>query len=67
MMGYAVIYLMMIKGVVQEQAGENENSLNIVFGDEMKNLEILKKYKELLDMGAISQAEYDKKKSEILS
>lgn len=30
------------------------------------NVEIIKKYKELLDMGAITQEEYEKKKSELL-
>lgn len=34
--------------------------------DEAKNIEMIVKYKELLDSGAITQDEYDKKKSEIL-
>lgn len=34
--------------------------------EEMKNTEILKKYKELLDIGAISQEEFDKKKKDLL-
>ena len=32
----------------------------------LDNIEIIKKYKELLDIGAITQEDYDKKKSELL-
>ena len=34
--------------------------------DKIDNLDVLKKYKELLDMEAITQEEYDLKKSELL-
>lgn len=34
---------------------------------ELENIELLKQYKELLDMGAISQQEYDAKKSALLN
>ncbi|MBP1560265.1 MAG: SHOCT domain-containing protein [Oscillospiraceae bacterium] len=34
---------------------------------EADNIEKLKKYKELLDSGIISQDEFDKKKSELLN
>lgn len=34
--------------------------------DKINNLDVLKKYKELLDMEAITQEEYDLKKSELL-
>jgi TM2 domain-containing membrane protein YozV len=37
-----------------------------VVSDEDKKINTLKQYKDLLDKGAISQAEYDKKKEEIL-
>lgn len=55
---------------------KSENDKRIAAGDVWKNigqekeerdsLEILKKYKELLDMDAITQEEYDKKKKEII-
>lgn len=48
---------------IEETKKEKQNSRNV----ESENLDILKKYKELLDMGAISQEEFDKKKNEILS
>lgn len=35
--------------------------------EELNNVELIKKYKELLDSGAITQEEFDKKKSEILN
>ena len=31
-----------------------------------ENIELIKQYKELLDMGAITQEEYDKKKNKLL-
>ena len=34
--------------------------------NEIDNIEIIKKYKELLDMGAITQEEFDLKKTELL-
>ena len=34
--------------------------------DSVNNIEMIKKYKELLDMGAITQEEFDKKKQELL-
>lgn len=34
---------------------------------ELQNIQKLKAYKELLDSGAISQEEFDKKKSELLN
>ena len=41
-------------------------SLEQLNSDKADNLDILKKYKELLDMGAITQEEYDIKKRELL-
>jgi uncharacterized membrane protein len=43
----------------------NKQSYSIS-NDESNNLDKLKKYKKLLDMGAITQEEFDKKKSEIM-
>ena len=34
---------------------------------ELENIELLKQYKDLLDMGAISQQEYDAKKTALLN
>ena len=61
-------------GWTKEQSYENkieedkrsEQSSTTTLVTENANLEILKKYKELLDMGAINQEEFDKKKNEIL-
>ena len=36
------------------------------FTEQANNIEMLKKYKELLDIGAITQEEFDKKKQELL-
>ena len=42
------------------------NSNGVATSPEIENIEKLKKYKELLDMGAITQEEFDLKKQEIL-
>ena len=50
-------------------AGEkwvNPESPEQLDSDKINNLDVLKKYKELLDMEAITQEEYDLKKSELL-
>ena len=48
-------------GNIKQQSISNE-SIDL----EMQNLQKLKSYKELLDMGAITQEEFDKKKTELL-
>ena len=40
--------------------------MDILADDNVKNVKIIKKYKELLDMGAITQEDYDRKKTELL-
>ncbi len=49
-----------------EEDKQDEQISTAALITENANLEILKKYKELLDMGAINQEEFDKKKKEIL-
>lgn len=46
---------------------QSENAVQkITENDKIVQLDILKKYKELLDVGAITQEEFDRKKAEIL-
>ena len=40
--------------------------MDILSDDNVKYVKIIKKYKELLDMGAITQEDYDRKKTELL-
>ncbi len=51
--------------------GNNEidqlNKENKNIDENMDSFELVKKYKELLDIGAITQEEYDKKKKELLN
>ncbi len=49
-----------------EKKKEEEKKLAIKLNDENLKLDNLKKLKELLDMGAITQEEYDNKKNEYL-
>lgn len=49
----------------KKSAEENANKEQNAVSQEMEKIEVLKKYKELLDMGAISQEEFDKKKSSL--
>lgn len=48
--------------------GQQNNNMSDsgVDSETIKNIETIKKYKELLDMGAITQEEFDKKKQELL-
>lgn len=50
----------------EERIINNQQKDNGVIYSEDKCIEILKKYKELLDMGALTQEEFDKKKRDIL-
>ena len=49
--------------VAETTKKENKDELK----EELNNIELIKKYKELLDSGAITQEEFDKKKNEILN
>lgn len=49
-----------------KKENESANEKNAM-AQEMEKLDVLKKYKELLDMGAISQEEYEKKKSALFN
>jgi hypothetical protein len=52
----------------KENVSQNsEGNSNKKVYSERERLEALKQYKELLDMGAITQEEFDKKKASILS
>ena len=51
---------------VESNANNNSEIQTNANQSRMTNLELLIKYKELLDMGAITQEEYDKKKRELL-
>ena len=61
-----------ISAVLNKLFNERKNSVvhNVqpapVVINNSSNADELKKYKELLDMGAISQEEYDQKKKELL-
>jgi TM2 domain-containing membrane protein YozV len=52
-------------GEVQHSNVQDVSSTPVASDDDQK-VETLKKYKDLLDQGIITQEEYDKKKSEIL-
>ncbi len=51
----------------KEKIAETEAKAEKENEKELQNIQKLKAYKELLDSGAISQEEYDKKKSELLN
>lgn len=55
-----------IEYVNQPQDQTNENAENENQNPEMDNVDLLARYKNLLDKGIISQEEYDQKKEEIL-
>ena len=48
------------------QTPATSNSVNITTNTKTDNIELLKKYKELLDMGVITEDEFKKKKEELL-
>lgn len=58
----AVISFLIAKGKLVN----NEKKIEIINSVPSSNADELKKYKELLDSGAITQQEYDKKKNELL-
>jgi uncharacterized membrane protein len=52
-----------LAAVKPESPNKQSNGIN---NKKDANLDMLMKYKELLDMGAITQEEFDKKKSELM-
>ena len=48
------------------QTPVNSNNVNVTTNTKTDNIELLKKYKELLDMGVITEDEFKKKKEELL-
>lgn len=50
----------------QEEIPQEESEQSETSKKEFDKIEVLKKYKELLDMNAISQEEYETKKQELL-
>ena len=53
-------FKIIVDGIEQEKKITNESTSSISVADEIK------KFKELLDMGAITQEEFDTKKKELL-
>jgi hypothetical protein len=45
---------------------ERQKKQQDTISDNANTIELIKEYKELLDSGAITQEEFDKKKSELL-
>ena len=56
-----------VESIKKHEALKEQANLQAKKADESSRLDRLKKYKELLDMGAITQEEFDKKKKELLS
>lgn len=52
--------------VMPEPAPMQGSAVNSDIALQKENIELIKKYKELLDMGAISQEDYEKKKNKLL-
>ena len=50
----------------QKQQEEQEAKAKQSEADQLNNLKMLKEYKELLDAGVITQAEFDEKKAKLL-
>ena len=48
------------------QTPVTSNNVNVTTNTKTDNIELLKKYKELLDMGVITEDEFKKKKEELL-
>ena len=48
------------------QTPVTSNTVNVTTNTKIDNIELLKKYKELLDMGVITEDEFKKKKEELL-
>ena len=48
------------------QTPVTSNNINVTTNTKTDNIELLKKYKELLDMGVITEEEFKKKKEELL-
>jgi|SRR5574344_151442 hypothetical protein len=49
-----------------DRINRQANNMNQPTGPSQRDVELLKQYKNLLDQGLISQADYDKKKEEII-
>lgn len=54
------------KEMAQEKAEQNKSNQPLDENEQLKNLKLLKEYKELLDTGIITQEEFEKKKAELL-
>lgn len=52
--------------VLETAVSEEKEKLTVQTNNEEHKIELIKKYKELLDMGAISQDEFNQKKEELL-
>lgn len=57
----------MVVDFIKEKIEENKNQKNHVVKSTLSIPDEIKKYKELLDMGAITEEEYEKKKKELLN
>lgn len=55
-----------VEYVVESQEQSNKNTENKEQNPDIDNVELLSRYKNLLDKGIISQEEYEQKKEEIL-
>lgn len=53
-------------GAVQTPITQTNLSAPVKKTSQEENIQLIKQYKELLDMGAITQEDYDKKKNELL-
>lgn len=55
-----------INAKAQRELRERQKKQQDSISDNANTIELIKEYKELLDSGAITQEEFDKKKSELL-
>lgn len=64
---YAEIYSAINKELIKRQSKTNIQKETSINTNEVDNITEIKKYKELLDSGIITQEEFDKKKKELLN